>query len=80
MSKIAPPDLKRLLDKRLAISLNGKRKVVGILRGFDQFLNLVVEETLEIGGANEATEIGTIVVRGNSIISLEALEPVASAN
>ena len=42
--------------------------------------NFSFSETLEISNSNEATEIGTIVVRGNSIISMEALEPVASSN
>ncbi len=74
----APPDLKRLLDKRMAVSLNGKRKVVGILRGFDVYCNLVLEEALEITSKNEALEAGTLVVRGNSIVTLEALEPVQS--
>ena len=66
------------MDKRLAVSLNGNRKVVGILRGFDQFVNLVLEETLEINANNEAVDCGTIVVRGNSVISMEALEPVTN--
>ena len=43
-------------------------------------MNLVIEETLEIGANNEATDCGTIVVRGNSVVSMEALEPVASSN
>ena len=30
------PDLKKYMDKRLAIKLNANRNVVGILRGFDQ--------------------------------------------
>ena len=36
------------MDKKLAIKLNGNRNVTGTLRGFDQFMNLVLDETVEI--------------------------------
>jgi len=59
------------------VSLNGKRKVLGILRGYDQFLNLVLEETVEIDSAtNQSKEIGTVVIRGNSVVTMEPLESV----
>ena len=58
------------------MSLNGKRKVVGILRGFDQFLNVVLEETIEVDSKNQTHEVGTIVIRGNSIVTMEPLEAV----
>lgn len=58
------------------MSLNGKRKVVGLLRGFDNFLNLVLEETLEITPDNQTIDLGTVVVRGASVVTLEALEAV----
>lgn len=32
------------MDKRLLINVQGGRKVTGILRGFDIFLNLVLDE------------------------------------
>ncbi|KAG4204818.1 hypothetical protein ERO13_A04G061800v2 [Gossypium hirsutum] len=58
-----PPDLKKYMDKQLQIKLNANRMVVGTLRGFDQFMNLVVDNTVE-------------VIRGNSVVTVEALEPV----
>jgi len=69
------PDLKRYMDKRLRVSLNGSRKVVGVLRGFDAFLNVVLEEAVDEDG-NENPAIGTIVLRGNSIIQFESLERI----
>jgi len=68
------PDLKRFMDKTLKVSLNGNRKVTGTLRGYDAFLNIVLEDV-------EADENGEylgqqIVIRGNSIIQLEGLERV----
>jgi small nuclear ribonucleoprotein G len=59
-------------DKRLKLSLNGNRKLVGTLRGYDAFLNIVMEDVESDGGVF----MGQIVVRGNSIQQLEALERV----
>ncbi|KAE9590817.1 putative small nuclear ribonucleoprotein G [Lupinus albus] len=49
--------------------------IVGTLRGFDQFMNLVVDNTVEVNGT-EKTDIGMVVIRGNSVVTVEALEPV----
>ncbi|PPS10964.1 hypothetical protein GOBAR_AA09672 [Gossypium barbadense] len=54
-----PPDLKKYMDKKLQIKLNANRLVVGTLRGFDQFMNLVVDNTVEVNG-NEKTDIGMV--------------------
>ncbi|KAJ6914631.1 hypothetical protein NC651_016800 [Populus alba x Populus x berolinensis] len=58
-----------------AVKLNANRMVVGTLRGFDQFMNLVVDNTVELNG-DEKTDIGMVVIRGNSVVTVEALEPV----
>ncbi|KAL3839290.1 hypothetical protein ACJIZ3_023881 [Penstemon smallii] len=85
-----PPDLKKIEEYveskfwsivMLAIffiKLNANRMVVGTLRGFDQFMNLVIDNTVEVNG-NEKTDIGMVVIRGNSVVTVEALEPVARA-
>lgn len=67
------PDLKRFMDKRLRLSLNGNRKVVGTLRGYDAFLNVVLENMTNEGGDSNQN-IGTVVIRGNSIIQFESIE------
>ncbi|NP_001232194.1 small nuclear ribonucleoprotein G [Taeniopygia guttata] len=74
MSKAHPPELKKFMDKKLSLKLNGGRHVQGILRGFDPFMNLVIDECVEICG--QQNNIGMVVIRGNSIIMLEALERV----
>ncbi|KAL6496327.1 hypothetical protein OROGR_029585 [Orobanche gracilis] len=80
-----PPDLKKYMDKKLqslssmlSLKLNANRLVIGTLRGFDQFMNLVIDNTVEVTG-NEKTDIGMVVIRGNSVVTVEALEPVARA-
>ncbi|MEB2874922.1 LSM domain-containing protein, partial [Lactobacillus helveticus] len=65
-----PPDLKKYMDKKLQIKLNANRMVTGTLRGFDQFMNLVVDNTVEVNG-NDKTDIGMVVIRGNSIVTVE---------
>lgn len=58
------------------VKLNANRLVTGTLRGFDQFMNLVIDNTVEVNG-NDKNEIGMVVIRGNSVVTIEALEPVA---
>uniref|UniRef100_A0A453B4D7 Small nuclear ribonucleoprotein G n=1 Tax=Aegilops tauschii subsp. strangulata TaxID=200361 RepID=A0A453B4D7_AEGTS len=60
----------------LPVKLNANRVVIGTLRGFDQFMNLVVDNTVEVNG-DEKTDIGMVVLRGNSVVMIEALEPIA---
>ncbi|OEL31083.1 putative small nuclear ribonucleoprotein G [Dichanthelium oligosanthes] len=86
-----PPDLKKYMDKKLQsadmkivyfvlqlVKLNANRVVIGTLRGFDQFMNLVIDNTVEVNG-NDKNDIGMVVIRGNSVVMIEALEPVAKA-
>lgn len=35
------------MDKRLSIQVNCNRKLSGVLRGFDAFMNIVLDETIE---------------------------------
>ncbi|KAF2224373.1 hypothetical protein BDZ85DRAFT_280964 [Elsinoe ampelina] len=70
----AQPELKKYLDKRLFVQLNGSRKVIGTLRGYDVFLNIVLEDALEEKANGEKVRMGQVVIRGNSVVMLEALE------
>lgn len=74
MTSRSSPDLKRYVEKRVSINLNANRKVVGILRGYDQFMNLVLENAEEVG--EERTKMGMIVIRGSSILQMECLDAV----
>lgn len=47
MSKTHPPELKKYMDKHVDLKLNGNRQVYGVLRGFDPFMNIVVEDAVE---------------------------------
>ncbi|KZO98041.1 LSM-domain-containing protein [Calocera viscosa TUFC12733] len=64
----------QFMDKRLFVQLQGGRKVSGILRGYDIFLNLVIDDAIEETRPAEKKQIGQVVIRGNSVTSMESLE------
>lgn len=68
--------LRRYMDKRLSLKLNGGRNVAGILRGFDPFMNVVIDDTIEHCKDGRQNNIGMVVIRGNSIIMVEALDRI----
>jgi small nuclear ribonucleoprotein G len=75
MSRVPIPDLKGLMDKEVEIKLNANRTVIGTLRGFDAFMNLVLDgarERYSSTNGNIATQpIGMVVIRGDSISSMQ---------
>lgn len=77
---VSAPELKKSLDKKLTIFLNGNRIIEGKLTGYDIFLNLTINNAVEkiklnkSGDKFDIVDIGECVVRGNSIVSLEILD------
>ena len=65
------------MEKRLSIRLNANRTVRGVLRGYDEFMNLVLEETEEVVSETEVNELGRVVIRGSSIVEIESLDHIA---
>lgn len=51
------------MDKRLFVNLQGGRKVSGTLRGYDLFLNLVIDDAQEETTPAQRHPIGTVVCR-----------------
>lgn len=59
MSKsTAGPDLTKYMDKALSLKLMAHRHITGTLRGFDQFMNLVLDNAQEVVSDNEKNDIG----------------------
>ncbi|OII74937.1 small nuclear ribonucleoprotein [Cryptosporidium ubiquitum] len=71
----SPADLRKFIDKQLYITLNGNRHIIGNLRGYDNFMNLVLENTTEVSDTTKRS-IGTTVIRGNSVIMWECIDKV----
>lgn len=57
------------LDKTISLQLNKGRKVTGTLRGYDQFMNIVLGDAVE-EKVNQKNNLGVIVIRGNSILQV----------
>lgn len=50
--------------------------MTGILRGFDPFMNLVIDEAEEVQRKGGKRPMSMIVIRGNSVVLLEALDRI----
>jgi small nuclear ribonucleoprotein (snRNP)-like protein len=57
------------LDKRLFVQLNGSRKVIGVLRGYDVFLNIVLDEAVEEKDGGEKVKLGMVVRLTHRLVS-----------
>ena len=44
-----------------AVKLNGGRTVTGILRGFDPYMNIVMDDTIEERSSTQKYKIGMVV-------------------
>ncbi|CAN6674479.1 small nuclear ribonucleoprotein G [Trichomonascus vanleenenianus] len=78
MVKTSLPELKRYMDKRLLVELNGSRKIIGVLRGYDTYMNIVLDEAVEEQANGNKIQVGMAVIRGNSVVMVEALEKVVN--
>ncbi len=61
------------IDKRILIILRDGRHLVGTLRSFDHFMNLILEDTCERVVMNNKyadVELGLNIVRGDTIVLL----------
>lgn len=63
---VSAPDLNKYVNRKVLVQLNGSRVVTGVLKGYDMFLNITLE-----GGKSGADTLGSVVVRGSSIVSVE---------
>ncbi|CAB1330260.1 unnamed protein product [Coregonus sp. 'balchen'] len=50
------------MDKKLSLKLNGGRQVQGVLRGFDPFMNLVMDDCLEMAPGGIQNTIGMVTL------------------
>lgn len=65
---------------RLLVQLRDGRKIVGILRSFDQFANLVLEGAVEriiVGQQYGESPLGLYVVRGENVVLLGEINDAA---
>ena len=66
--------LEKSVDKRVSLLIKDGRVLEGRLTGFDEYMNMVLEDTVEIssdGGAER--RLGCVVLRGNNVVSISML-------
>merc|ERR1712037_1086656 len=69
-------ELNKYLDKAIRVKFQGGREASGILKGFDQLLNLVIDSTTEqlrdvddpYRPSTEPRNLGLVVCRGTSVV------------
>ena len=58
------------INKIVLIKLKGNKTIRGNLLGFDQHMNLLLDQTEEIPSEGDSKELGTLVVRGDNVIMI----------
>lgn len=65
-------DLSKYMDKEVNVKFNGGREVAGTLKGYDQLMNLVLDDVREMmrdDAGNETTRsLGLVVARGTLLV------------
>ncbi|KAG9446047.1 hypothetical protein H6P81_012175 [Aristolochia fimbriata] len=69
-------DLAKFVDKGVQVKLTGGRQVTGTLKGYDQLLNLVLDEAIEflrdpddpLKTTDQTRRLGLIVCRGTAVM------------
>lgn len=61
--------LEKSLNSKMALTLKDGRVMEGKLVGFDQYMNIVLEDTEE-KTADRQRRLGTVVLRGNNLVSM----------
>lgn len=61
--------LERSLNKKMSLQLKDGRMIEGKLVGFDQYMNLVLEESEEKRDET-GRRLGTVILRGNNVVTI----------
>ena len=58
------------INKIVLIKLKGNKTIRGNLLGFDQHMNLLLDQAEEIPSEGDSKSLGSIVVRGDNVVCL----------
>ena len=58
------------INKMVLIKLKGNKTIRGNLLGFDQHMNLLLDQSEEIPSEGDTKSLGSIVVRGDKVIMI----------
>ncbi|MDH5691090.1 MAG: LSm family protein [Candidatus Bathyarchaeota archaeon] len=68
MSEMTTKILEESLGKIVLVRLKGGKSIRGRLKGFDQHLNLVLDETQDTTSTENVKKLGLIIVRGDNVV------------
>jgi small nuclear ribonucleoprotein len=68
MSEMTTEILEQNIGKVVLVRLKGGKSLRGRLKGFDQHLNLVLEETEDTTALENQKKLGLIIVRGDNVV------------
>ena len=60
--------LEESLGKVVLIKLKGNKSIRGSLQGFDQHMNLTLDNSQEVLDDDKTNDLGTIIVRGDNVV------------
>ncbi|MCJ1256216.1 Sm-like protein lsm7 [Lignoscripta atroalba] len=66
------------MDKQINVKFNGGREVIGTLKGYDQLMNLVLDDVKELLRDDEGNEssrsLGLMVARGTLLVLISPID------
>jgi small nuclear ribonucleoprotein len=58
------------VGKVVLIKMKGGKSIRGTLKGYDQHMNLLLENSQELFENGNSIDLGTIVVRGDNVVMI----------
>jgi len=76
---LSEPATQQLMEgsfgKTVLLVLKGGKNIRGLLKNYDMYLNVVLENAEEVKSDGRTRELGTIIVRGDNVI---IVSPISS--
>lgn len=70
-SRMLPSELtSRCIGSRIWVIMKGNTEFEGVLRGFDTYVNIVLEDVKEYEGETEVAHLEQILLNGNNVALL----------
>jgi len=64
--------LEKSVNQKLSLLLKDSRVIEGTLSGYDEYMNMVLTDVEENNGETKR-RLGTIILRGNNVVSISIL-------
>jgi small nuclear ribonucleoprotein len=64
--------LEKSMNRKISLLLKDNRILEGKLTGYDDYMNMVLEDTEE-RTSDQTRRLGTVILRGNNVVSISPL-------